>query len=120
MSHLSAPVGAIVRAWFPESEAILSPGPKLRPCLVIAEDLRNGRAMVLVAYGTSQRTWARGAGELTLDADSYQSLTRNTKFCLRRAVWLPLSSEYFYGQAEMLKDTDLRACVRAVREAKVF
>ena len=37
MKYLSAPVGAIVRVWFPESEAVLVPGPKLRPCIVLAE-----------------------------------------------------------------------------------
>ena len=35
MIELSAPIGAIVRVWFPESEAVMQPGPKFRPALVL-------------------------------------------------------------------------------------
>lgn len=35
---LLAPPGAIVRVWFPETETVMQPGPKFRPCLVLEVD----------------------------------------------------------------------------------
>lgn len=95
MSKISAPIGAVVRVWFPVSEEVMKPGPKLRPCLILAEELRNHRKMVLVSYGTSQNTAARGAGELTFKSGSYSILQKETKFNLKRSIWLPLEDEYF-------------------------
>ena len=120
MKYLSAPVGAVVRVWFPESEAVLVPGPKLRPCIVLAEEIRDGRPMVLVGYGTSQNTWGRDIGEFTVQAGLYNSLPKDTKFRLKRAIWLPLRREDFQGKPEMLRDADLRACVLAIQEAKIL
>ena len=53
---LLAPPGAIVRVWFPETETVMQPGPKFRPCLVLEVDDSSKVPLVLVAYGTSQHT----------------------------------------------------------------
>ncbi len=96
MSEISAPVGAIVRVWFPESEAVMEPGPKFRPALVLdVSNGPNGRREALVAYGTSQNTRSCQLGEFTVKSGDAHALDRDTKFCLKRAVWLPLSREYF-------------------------
>ena len=96
MSEISAPVGAIVRVWFPESEAVMEPGPKFRPALVLdVSNGPNGRREALVAYGTSQNTRSCQLGEFTVKSGDAHALGRDTKFCLKRAVWLPLSREYF-------------------------
>lgn len=71
------------------------PGPKFRPCLVIAEEVRNGHPMVLVVYGTSQHTNWSGATEVVVSPDGYKTLRKETKFCFGKAVWLPLRREYF-------------------------
>lgn len=49
MANLSAPIGAVVRVWFPESETVMQPGPKFRPGLILGFDDSNGRRKVLVA-----------------------------------------------------------------------
>ena len=96
MSEISAPVGAIVRVWFPESEAVMEPGPKFRPALVLdVSNGPNGRREALVAYGTSQNTRSCQLGDFTVKSGDAHALDRDTKFCLKRAVWLPLSREYF-------------------------
>ena len=96
MCEISAPVGAIVRVWFPESEAVMEPGPKFRPALVLdVSNGPNGRREALVAYGTSQNTRSCQLGEFTVKSGDAHALDRDTKFCLKRAVWLPLSREYF-------------------------
>ncbi len=120
MSNLSAPIGAIVRVWFPQSEDVMTPGPKLRPCVVVAEEVRNGRHMVLLAYGTSQNTNHRDLGEFTIKAGSYSFISKDTRFQFLRSIWLPMDAEYFHGRPEMLKDVDLRASGKALIEAKLF
>ena len=112
MSEISAPVGAIVRVWFPESEAVMEPGPKFRPALVLdVSNGPNGRREALVAYGTSQNTRSCQLGEFTVKSGDAHALDRDTKFCLKRAVWLPLSREYFVGPAKFTqppRPSDLR------------
>lgn len=96
MSKFSAPVGAIVHAWFPESEAVMTPGPKLRPVLVLSvEDRGNGRREALVAYGTSQHPERVGQGSFTISAAKTKALKVDTRFDLQRRLWLPLDERYF-------------------------
>ena len=70
---LLAPPGAIVRVWFPETETVMQPGPKFRPCLVLEVDdsskvprvpfvrSRNaapaGRTFPRSRHGRSPTTW---------------------------------------------------------------
>lgn len=90
------PVGAIVRCWFPESESVMSPGPKFRPVLVLmVDDESIPVPRVLVAYGTSQHTERNARGEFTAPRSVVPELDCDTKFCLKQAVWLPMSREYF-------------------------
>lgn len=97
MRTLLAPqVGEIVRCWFPESESVMVPGPKFRPVLVLAvDDESRPVSRVLVAYGTSQHTERSALGEFVAPRSLIPELDCDTKFCLRQALWLPLSSEYF-------------------------
>ncbi len=90
------PVAAVVRCWLPEVESVLVPGPKFRPVLVMAvDDESHVVPRVLVAYGTSQHTERVALGEFVAPRSVVPELECDTKFCLRRALWLPLSCEYF-------------------------
>ena len=125
MSKLSAPVGAIVRVWFPESEDILKPGPKFRPCLVIAEEVRNGHPMVLVVYGTSQNTDWSGNTEVVVNPDGYTAIKTATKFCFQRAFWLPLQAKYFLSNGrqplrENLRREHIDLCKRPLQASNLF
>ena len=125
MCEISAPIGAIVRVWFPESEAVMVPGPKFRPVLVLQVATRSdGRREALVTYGTSQNTRSCGLGEFTVKSGDVHCLDRDTKFCLTRAVWLPLTKQYFYtGRAqpapESLRGASMSSFFRAAKEARL-
>lgn len=95
MKTLFAPLGAVVRVWFPETESVMLPGPKFRPCLVLAVDHEGSIPRVLVAYGTSQQTQRCALGEFTAPRSMLPDLEKDTKFCLTKAIWLPLTREYF-------------------------
>lgn len=93
---LAAPLGHIVFVWFPEDEQIMIPGPKFRPCLVIATDtVDGGPDRVLVVPGTSQNTMKTYRGEFVVPARMQSILRKDTKFNLRVQVWLPVTEEYF-------------------------
>lgn len=92
MSNLSALVGAILFAWFPEEENPHRPGPKFRPVLVLDVDPDHQR--LCVAYGTSQRVGQNRKGEITFGKNEISGLTHDTKFCLGKSRWIPLASEY--------------------------
>ncbi|WP_222838971.1 hypothetical protein, partial [Enterococcus faecium] len=80
----------------------MEPGPKFRPALVLQVAVKEGgRREALVAYGTSQNTRSCQLGEFTVKSGDVRCLQRDTKFCLTRAVWLPLSRQYFcFGRAQ--------------------
>lgn len=92
MSNLSALVGAVLFAWLPEDENPHRPGPKFRPVLVIDADPVSKR--LRVAYGTSQRVGTNGKGEITFRQNEMEGLSKDTKFCLGKSKWIPLSAEY--------------------------
>jgi len=94
MSNLSALVGAILFAWLPEDETPHQPGPKFRPVLVINADPKAKR--LLVAYGTSQNVERNGKGEITFRTTEVPGLTKDTKFCMAKAKWIPVSPQYLY------------------------
>lgn len=94
MCNLSALVGAILFAWLPEDESPHHPGPKFRPVLVINADSNAKR--ILVAYGTSQNVERNGKAEITFGTHEVPGLTKDTKFCLAKAKWIPVSPEYLY------------------------
>ncbi len=93
MSQPSALVGAVLFVWFPEDENLLEPGPKFRPALIINAD--DQTRQLLVAYGTSQHTNQQRAGEITVTPLELPKLSRDTKFSLGKARWLPITPEYF-------------------------
>lgn len=92
MSNLSALLGAVIFAWLPEDENPHRPGPKFRPVLVINTDPVSKRLQV--AYGTSQRVDANGKGEITFRQNEIEGLSKDTKFCLGKSMWIPLSAKY--------------------------
>lgn len=98
MANLSALVGAILFAWFPEDENPHRPGPKFRPVLVIDADPSAKR--VCLAYGTSQRVEQNGKGEITFRKEEIQGLKKDTKFCLGKAKWVPMTTEYLSQNQE--------------------
>ena|SRR5450830_1760506 len=122
---LLAPLGAIVRVWFPETESVLQPGPKFRPCLVLGIDSSStSPTRVLVAYGTSQHTERHGLGEFVVKKTTVPQLDCDTKFCLTKALWLPLSGAYFASGGRQLQPVALPKSLyselyEASREAKL-
>ncbi|MGP9796963.1 hypothetical protein ACT3UJ_06360 [Halomonas sp. 86] len=91
-SPLSALVGGILLVWWPEDEYPNRPGPKYRPGYVLDLDLAAKK--VLIAYGTTQRLDVRGPGEVIVTHDEMCTLKQDTKFCFKRAKWLPLLPEF--------------------------
>ena len=119
---LLAPPGAIVRVWFPETETVMQPGPKFRPCLVLEVDDSSKVPRVLVAYGTSQHTERYGRGELVVKTIQAPELERDTKICLNKTMWLPLTRVYFASHGKQPSAVALPRSVhsellRALREA---
>lgn len=92
--------GEIVWCHFPEHKGI-KPGPKPRPALVVKVfDDETPHFMVLVAYGTSQKTDQLRSGEFLIadhETAAYQlaGLSYSTKFSFHSTVTLPYSSEWF-------------------------
>lgn len=92
--------GEIVWCHFPEHKGI-KPGPKPRPALVVKVfDDQTPHFMVLVAYGTSQKTDQLRSGAFLItdhEAAAYQlaGLSYSTKFSFHSTVTLPYSSEWF-------------------------
>lgn len=123
MNDLFAPFpGAVVMAWMPETEHACAPGPKFRPVLLLAEDRRaDGTREVLVAYGTSQQANRNALGEFTVWRRFAAFLSKDTRFCLRKRMWLPMTEEFFCadGQAKVLGSLPKRSVQdlqRAVQE----
>ena len=92
--------GDIVWCHFPENLGI-KPGPKPRPALIVKVfDDQTPHLIVLVAYGTSQKTEQLRSGEFFIansEAAAYQlaGLSYATKFSFHSTVELPYSSEWF-------------------------
>lgn len=91
-SPLSALVGGVLLVWWPEDENPNQPGPKFRPGYVL--DLDIAAKKVLLAYGTTKRLEVQAAGELVVTHEEMPSLKQDTKFCLRRTKWVPLSPTF--------------------------
>lgn len=97
---LAPEAGEIVWCHFPENKGI-EPGPKPRPALIVKVfDDRASHFIVLVAYGTSQKTDQLRSGEfLVADCEvaAYQlaGLSYSTKFSFHGTAELPYSSEWF-------------------------
>lgn len=77
------------------------PGPKPRPALVLAVELRTDGVVLRVAYGTSQHVNRLKAGEFAVlraihpAAFALAGLSFDTKFDLKRQVDLPWSDLFF-------------------------
>ena len=105
--------GDIVWCRFPE-ERLPKPGPKARPALVLQVGEDQGRPVVAVAYGTSQKVDRLYPGEFVialLDREAYDAagLSHPTKFDLRRTFELDYNDTWFavapgapYGQSPKL------------------
>lgn len=109
-------MGDIVSCRFPDflrGALDMHTSSKIRPCMVVgAEEFLSGQVIVRVAYGSSQirdrdEVSQRGArhglqiegiqpGELFVRSDDTKTgLISDTKFCLRKIIELPFSSEHF-------------------------
>jgi hypothetical protein len=83
---------------FPYDKSLGNPGPKARPCLVLAVYQEETRYQVLVAYGTTQLQRGLKSGEFLLDdrkAMAQAGLTDDTKFDLNNHVLLPYNDKWF-------------------------
>ena len=92
--------GEIVWCHFPENKGI-KPGPKPRPALIVKVfDDQTPHFIVLVAYGTSQKTAQLRSGEFLIadhETAAYQlaGLSYATKFSFHNTVELPYRNEWF-------------------------
>ncbi len=92
--------GEIVWCHFPYDRGI-QPGPKPRPGLIVTVfDGQAPQFMVLVAYGTSQKTDQLHSGEFLIgrqDVQAFQlaGLSYPTKFNFRHSTELPWNSDWF-------------------------
>ncbi|MDP2371030.1 type II toxin-antitoxin system PemK/MazF family toxin [Rhodoferax sp.] len=92
--------GEIVWCHFPHGKGI-EPGPKPRPALIIKVfDDHAPQFIVLVAYGTSQKTEQLRSGEFAIgdrDVAAYQlaGLSYPSKFSFHATVELPYNSDWF-------------------------
>lgn len=89
----------VVYCRFPH-EGRLNPAPKPRPALVLNVNDAAVPQRVEVAFGTSQRTDDKYAGEFELspkDGTAFKraGLTERTKFHLGRTAWLPYNARWF-------------------------
>jgi hypothetical protein len=101
--------GDILWCRFPQNR-LPGPGPKPRPALVLAVGEFNGKPVVRVAYGTSQKTDHIYPGEFAIfptDADAFAAsgLSYPTKFNLGKTFELDFNDLWFgvppgapYGQ----------------------
>jgi PemK-like, MazF-like toxin of type II toxin-antitoxin system len=91
-------VGDIVWCLFPEQMGV--PGPKPRPALVTGVNPNNGKPVVTVAYGTTQKLDKIYPTEFTINkvdgaAFALSGLSYETKFDLENSVVLPYCSKWF-------------------------
>ena len=97
---LNPVAGEIVWCHFPENKGI-QPGPKPRPALIVKViDDQMPQFLVMVAYGTSQKTDQLRSGEFLISNNeiaAYQlaGLSYSTKFSFHSTVELPYSNEWF-------------------------
>ena len=94
--------GDIVWCLWPNKGRNSLPGPKPRPCLVLALDEKIlALPHVLVVYGTSQRVTQLVAGEFAITQAAHPAayasagLSYDTKFLMGQTAWLPYSSLAF-------------------------
>jgi hypothetical protein len=122
--------------WFPEvlrGKDGPVQGPKPRPALVLEVNTKVTPPMVRVAFGTSQKTDDMYAGEFQIsskDGDVFRKsgCDEETKFDLRRNVWLPYTDEWFgikpkskgtgpvIGRVEINNSVDVRNRLRAASQ----
>ena len=91
----------IVTCWYPESEEVTNPGPRLRPSLVtqVLRGKGTGAFACRVVYGTKTlKIIKRGSIDLIIQEQSDLNqigLPRPTRFDLDRAVTLPWEPPFF-------------------------
>ena len=91
--------GDIVWCRYPQSQ-LSGPGPKARPALVLRVGENQGRPVVEVAYGTSQKVNMLYAGEFAItpaDQAAYEAagLSYPTKFNLGETFEIDFNDEWF-------------------------
>jgi hypothetical protein len=128
----------VVWCWFPEILAGGIRGPKPRPALVLDVDESRSPIELRVAFGTSKKTNDLFSGEFRISPEDGAGFTASgcdgdTKFDLKRSVWLPYTDDLFSRKSETANRTPvmgrielsdielkkrLRAAVEAVGEVK--
>ena len=92
--------GDIVWCWFTESP-VVTPGPKPRPALVTAVEIKDDGVAANVVYGTSQRVDHLRVGEFAIlrtanpSAFALAGLAFDTKFDFKAALMLPWTDQFF-------------------------
>ncbi len=110
-----------------------APGPKPRPALVLAVEVRDDGVVVQVAYGTSQNLGRLKVGEFAIVrannrvAYALAGLSFDTKFDLKLKIDLPWTDEFFavppmprHGQTPKLGTlhASLMKALRATHDAE--
>lgn len=87
-------IGDIVWCNFPEAVSPTTPGPKPRPGIVM--NVIASKHVVMIAYGTSQKTQRLFAGEFLIDKQLLTAgLSYPTKFDLSRLQLLTFDTTWF-------------------------
>lgn len=101
---------------FPTRERPSEPGPKARPCLVVAVGEKGDGLVVAAAYGTSQSHGTPPAWQVSIDLIPGTS----TQFDLSRVVAMSFTSAYFPAKPKLgvwpeSRRAELRAAAKAAR-----
>lgn len=97
--------GDIVLCYYPEREDPTQPGPKARPCIVLAETKdENGDSILHLVAGTSKKLDRLFPHEIIVKSsdmpfdDATSGLRVDTKFDISRLVQVPYSEKWLMGR----------------------
>lgn len=97
--------GDIVLCYYPEREDPSQPGPKARPCIVLAETKdENGEPILHLVAGTSKKLDRLFPHEIIVKSsdmpfdDSTSGLRVDTKFDISRLIQVPYSEKWLMGR----------------------
>lgn len=114
-------VGDVVWVRFPFDERENHPANVTHPCLILELD---DAGRMLVAYGTSQHTSDVLEHEVLVDHQSCgpealaeMGLTKDTRFCLKRRKWVPMTGQFISKRIGHIPRRLLNRFMRAAKAA---
>lgn len=104
-NHPTPVAGDIVLCYYPEREDPTKPGPKARPCIVLAETVgEDGKPVLHLVAGTSKKLdrlfpheFIVKASDMPFD-DSTSGLRVDTKFDMSRLIQVPYTEKWLMAR----------------------